>query len=475
MPKVRILSRNIDNYIRDSKHDIHKVHRDYTPEAHPFEEAREYVRALNATKLERSFAKPFLFDLKGNSDAVNILQNNKNRLNSVFSGSYDGVIKEWNLSTQSPNFEIKGHESCINGLAQIENNLLSVSDDKFIKLWDIDPLNTELAATVNGSISSSSSLILKSDKINSTYAPKFQIAAKSGLRCLDSQYSQTQDNFFAVGDTSGDIYVYELNSGRSDPVMNFNWGSDSVTSLNFNPTEPNLMLACGMDRSVSLYDIRKNKALRKVSLMMNSNKCLWNPYNPIQFAVCNEDNNTYLFDTRKLSHASKILRGHISAVMSCCFSPTGRQIVTGGYDKTIKIYKIHGNSSSNAVDTYHTKRMQKIYSVTWTLDNKYILSSSEEFNIRCWKAKAWDRLEYLSAAQKQNRNYAEALKKKYQNYPEIRRISKHRHYSKHIFVQSKQRKESLAKLKRKERNRKLHIPGHETEPARQGMVAREFE
>lgn len=463
MPKVNILSRNIDNYIRDSKHDIHKIHRDYNPEAHPFEEAREYVRALNATKLERTFAKPFLFDLKGNSDSVNLLVNNKNKLNSVFSGGFDGVIKEWNLSNKSSLFSIKGHTACINGLAQSGNKLISVSDDKLIKFWDIDPL-------IN--------------KSSPDYGPCFQIAAKVALKALDTQYrfnstvnsssSTSPENYYAVGDTAGEINIYEQ-TGRTDAVMTFNWSTDTVNCLRFNPTEQNLLLACGMNRSFSMYDLRQNSPLRKISLAMNSNCVVWNPHNPLQFAVANEDNNTYLFDSRKLSHATKILRGHIAAVMSAAYSPTGRQLVTGSYDKTIKIYDIHGNSSSNAVDTYHTKRMQKIFSVTWSLDNKYILSASDEFNIRCWKAKAWDRLEYLSASQKQNRDYAEALKKKYKNYPEIRRIKNHRHYSKHIFVQTKQRKEQLNKLRRKERNRKLHIPGHETEPARQSVVVKEYQ
>jgi len=455
MPKIKILSRNLDNYLRDSKNDIKKIHRDYAPESHPFEDQREYVRALNAVKLERSFAKPFLFDLTGNSDAVKILQNHKNRLSSIFSGSYDGMIKEWNLATKNARFTIKGHSSCVNGISQIGDNIITCSDDKHIKYWNIDPLN----------------------EINSNTEPVFQIVHNNAIKCLDSQYSEISNSnnpYFAIGDTNGDIHLYEM-SGRTDPINSFNWGTESMTSIKFNATESNLLLAAGMDNSVSLFDIRQNSALRKVTLEMGSNQVLWNPYNPIQFAVANEDNNVYLFDSRKLSHAQKILRGHISAVMSISYSPTGRQICTGSYDKTIKIFDIHGNAAPKAVDTYHTKRMQKIFSVTWTGDNKYILSASDEFNIRCWKAKAWDRLEHLSASQKSSRNYSEALKKKFQNYPEIKRIRNHRHYSKHIFVQSKQRKEQLNKLRRKERNRKLNIPGHETTPARQKMVVSEKE
>lgn len=41
--------------------------RSYGRDQHPFQEAREYTRALNATKLERLFAKPFLANLTGHT------------------------------------------------------------------------------------------------------------------------------------------------------------------------------------------------------------------------------------------------------------------------------------------------------------------------------------------------------------------------------------------------------------------------
>lgn len=58
--KIKVISRNPNDYIRETKLDIHKMPRNYSPEVHPFQAQREYVRALNATKLERMFAKPFL-------------------------------------------------------------------------------------------------------------------------------------------------------------------------------------------------------------------------------------------------------------------------------------------------------------------------------------------------------------------------------------------------------------------------------
>lgn len=46
----------------------------------------------------------------------------------------------------------------------------------------------------------------------------------------------------------------------------------------------------------------------------------------------------------------------------------------------------------NSREVYHTKRMQRISNVVWSLDDKYILSSSDEMNIRLWKARASEKL-----------------------------------------------------------------------------------
>ncbi|PNI85341.1 DCAF13 isoform 4 [Pan troglodytes] len=90
--KVKMLSRNPDNYVRETKLDLQRVPRNYDPALHPFEVPREYVRALNATKLERVFAKPFLASLDGHRDGVNCLAKHPENLATVLSGACDGEL-----------------------------------------------------------------------------------------------------------------------------------------------------------------------------------------------------------------------------------------------------------------------------------------------------------------------------------------------------------------------------------------------
>ena len=69
-----------------------QVHRNLDPALHPFEKAKEYTRALNAAKLERVFAKPFMASLE-HSDGVTCLARNPRRLNCLLSGAADGEAR----------------------------------------------------------------------------------------------------------------------------------------------------------------------------------------------------------------------------------------------------------------------------------------------------------------------------------------------------------------------------------------------
>ena len=51
---------------------------------------RECTRALNAVKLERAFAKPFVGALNGHNDGVYCMAKNPRKITSLISGSGDG-------------------------------------------------------------------------------------------------------------------------------------------------------------------------------------------------------------------------------------------------------------------------------------------------------------------------------------------------------------------------------------------------
>lgn len=171
------------------------------------------------------------------------------------------------------------------------------------------------------------------------------------------------------------------------------------------------------------------------------------------FAVANEDHNIYIFDMRKLNRALNVLKDHVSAVMDIDFSPTGEELVSASYDKTIRLWD---RSRGHSRDIYHTQRMQRVFCATFTPDAQYVLSGSEDGNIRLWRANASKREGIKSARQRQKLEYDDALKARYKHMPEIRRIKRHRHVPKQVKKAGEIKGEELASIKRRRENERKH-------------------
>ena len=68
--------------------------------------------------------------------------------------------------------------------------------------------------------------------------------------------------------------------------------------------------------------------------------------------------------------------------MSVDYSPTGREFVAGGYDRSVRIFAYNGGHSR---EVYHTKRMQRVMAVQFSADASYVFSGSDDMNLRVWK------------------------------------------------------------------------------------------
>ncbi len=272
--------------------------------------------------------------------------------------------------------------------------------------------------------------------------PIASIVGKSVFLGVD--HSWKESNFATCGEQ---VEVWD--ETRSEPLMSMTWGVDSITNIRYNPIEYNVLVTTGSDRAVVLYDIRQATPLRKVILNMKSNGVAWNPMEAFNFTVANEDSNLYTFDMRKLGRPLNVHMDHTMAVLDVDYSPTGTEFVSGSYDKTVRIFSI-GEGRSREV--YHTKRMQRIFCVCWSSDSTYLLSGSDETNIRLWKAEASKKLGKLRAREKTALDYASKLRHRYRFHPKVRRIARHRHVPKMIFKAMKERQISLASRKRKREN-----------------------
>ncbi|KAJ3073439.1 rRNA-processing protein sof1, partial [Quaeritorhiza haematococci] len=278
--KIKTISRSEEEYTRERKNDIYKTQRNLDPALHPFERAREYTRALNAAKLERLFAAPFVAAMTGHVDGIYCMAKHPTRLTSVLSGSADGEIRLWSLSNQKTTWSARAHEGFVRGACFVpfRNTFVTVGEDKTVKIWDPEqeePVNT--------------------------------FSARNAFTGIDHHRSKS---IFATSSTQIDIWDHT----RAEPIQTMTWGAETVTTVKMNQTETSILASCGTDRTVILYDLRTNSPLSKIVLKMRSNAIAWNPMEAFNFTVANEDHNCYTFDMRRLDRSINVLKDHVSAV-----------------------------------------------------------------------------------------------------------------------------------------------------------------
>lgn len=415
---------------------------------------KEYMRALAAVKMNKMFSKPFVAALDGHTDSVDVLGRSRSLLGPLFSGGADGCLNFWDLPHRRCVRSVKNaHEGFIKGLVVSNDNRIvyTCGVDKTIRLWRFDPdmmlsrAEDEDAATdtVSSDVnySDSSSLLVKS------------LDWSSGFNSIDHHWEHASMIATACAQTVDLWDVFNSNS----PVQSFQWGDEGIISARFNPSEVNLVAVTMKDNGVGLFDTRQGSGIQKVYLKNKSNAVCWNQRDPFIFALANDDGNVYQMDMRKLcgesqvvkskSSASPIVRmhtGHVQGVCDVDFNPMGHELVTGGYDKTVRIFDLNKQKSR---EIYHTQRMQRVLAVKYTGDGRFVMSGSEDTNIRLWKAVANEKLGLVDGREKRAINYRNALVDRFQNTDEVGRIHHHKHIPKWIKNEGKRRADKFESQK----------------------------
>jgi DDB1- and CUL4-associated factor 13 len=397
----------------------------------------------NAVKLEKMFKKPFIGDFgRGHVEGVYSFAKDPDSLERFASSSGDGVVKVWDLSTRKEVWAAKAHENVVKSTCWTKDRkLLTAAADKTVKLWD--PYNTESNPAPTG-------IYLGSQAFNSL----------THHRDLPN---------FAV--SSSVVSIYDLSRPSTAPTQTLSWptSSDTITCLRFNQVETSILAATSTDRGVVLFDVRTDAPLSKNVLTFACNSLSWNPMEAFNFAVASEDHNAYQFDMRNMKRALNVHKDHVAAIMDIEFSPTGEELVTGAYDRTIRLWNRSGGRSR---DVYFTKRMQRVFCATFTADSQYVLSGSDDGNVRLWRADPSSRAGVQSARQEQKLTYDRALVARYGHLPELRRIKNHTRVPNVIKKAREIKRDEEAAIKRRVENERKHSKKGKVprQPEREKMV-----
>ncbi|AFM97774.1 Sof1 domain-containing U3 snoRNP protein [Encephalitozoon hellem ATCC 50504] len=404
--KINTIYHKPEEICKERKKDVEYVSFAKDEVYHPFMREREFVRALNATKIERMLSKPFVTALSYHKEGIHVLARHFQQ--ALFaSGSFDNQVVLWDMDQKSAlkRFECN---SSIKGLGMdIEGNLYAGQEKTVKKLGD-----------------------------EQTYRCDSEVVGLDIMGTLN------------VGTTKG-VEIFDIERDFSKQQI----GTRYPLCISTSPVLTNI-IGVGEQGGLSLFDIRIGKVIHSVTVGSRTNDISFSPMDGHIFVSGNEDFCAYLHDIRYLDEPSGIYRGHGNAVVSVEFNPSGTEIATGSFDKTIRIFDVNERKSR---DTYYNKRMHNVFGVKYSHDSQFIVSGSDDGSIRVWKSYASKKLGALSKREKEALRYSEALREKYKEVGEISRISKHRFLPKPLKNTLKRIHESYKATERKRKARESEI------------------
>jgi len=275
--KVKVISRDESEHTRETTTESQRTFYNPDQNLHRFEKPREYVRALNAAKINNIYAQPFVNQLVGHRDTPKTMAFDPNSLGHMVSGSCDGEIRIWDLAGNRCLWTIEhAHNGFVYGLNVSNNTNRSMNSfyscgvDKYLKRWNLD------YNLWNGGGKDVASKPIQS------------YVAEGGLYCIDHHESE---QLLVTGGEQIDVWDAE----RTIPKQSFDGDSgtgaslDTIYAIKFNRVQKSVVGYCCRDRSVGLYDIKAGVRIKSFVMTRKSNALCWNPMNPFHLSVANED------------------------------------------------------------------------------------------------------------------------------------------------------------------------------------------
>jgi WD40 repeat protein len=285
--------------------------------------------------------------LTGHQDSVNSVVISPDG-GTVVSGSDDKTIKIWDLNTGDLKQTLTNHKSSVYSVAISPdcNTVVSGSEDKTIKIWD---LNTgDLKQTLTGRKSSVYSVVISPD-------------------C----------NTVISGSSDKTIKIWDLNTG--DLKQTLTGHQDSVWSVAIS-SDNDTIVSGNNDKTIKIWDLNTGELKRTLTGHQYS---VWSvAISPDGGTVVSgSSDNTIKIWSLKTGQLKQTLTGHNSYVNSVAISPDNHIIVSGSSDNTIKIWDLNTGELKETL----TGHQSRVKSVAISPDGGTLVSGSRDKTIKIWQ------------------------------------------------------------------------------------------
>ncbi|MBG1258898.1 serine/threonine-protein kinase [Nostoc commune] len=302
-----------------------------------FQSADEVMQAMGMECKTQHFKLPnppwrCLHTLTGHSgtlSSVNALAISPDS-NTLASASDDKTIKLWDLNSQKVLASLSGHSQAVKSVTFSPDGqiLATASDDKTIKLWRVET-SKEICTLLGHSH-----------------------AVKSVAFSPDGQ-------ILASGSWDKTIKLWDVNTSKE--ICTITGHKLQVNSVAFSP-DGKLLASASYDRTIRLWQLKA-------------------------FGRFEEK-----FENRPCYSLLGTLSGHAWAVLTVAFSPDGKILATGSDDNTIKLWEVN---TGQLICTL-VGHSWSVVAVAFTADGEMLLSASCDKTVKLWKISTAEEIVTLS-------------------------------------------------------------------------------
>jgi len=373
---------------------------------------------------------PLVRNLEGHNGSVRAVAISPDGKIAV-SGSEDGTLKLWDLSTGKALNTLEGHRDTVNSVAISSDGKIAVSgsEDDTLKLWDLstgEALNTltdhsdvvnSVAISPDGktAVSGSSDMTLKLWNLPSGKTPNTLeghthwvtavAISPDGKTAVSGSWDHTlklwnlstgkvlytlgghsdtvravaisPDGKIAVsGSEDGTLKLWDLSTGKAMNTLEGH--SDLVTVVAFSQ-DGQTAVSCSRDHTLKLWDLSTGKAMNTLE-----GHSYWVTAVAIspdgQTAVSSsEAKNLKMWNifTGKVLH---ILEGHSASIAAVSISPDGQTAVSGSFDHTLKLWDLSIGKALHTLEGHS----DTVRAVAISPDGKIAVSGSEDGTLKLW-------------------------------------------------------------------------------------------
>lgn len=311
----------------------------------------EYTRGLLPPRYSASFM---------NDDWISSVYIDEN--GGIFSGSYDGVIRQWNQSGEVEN-ELAGHSAAVKDVKVLGDCIISASADRTLKLW----INDEVKCTLVGHSAAVNAISIVGSNIISASSDK-------SLRLWTTNYENLPS---ALHDDTSESH------SRKTSQMTLNGHSAQVTGVAPHSVDRDVIYSCSEDHNLNTWDLVTGTLVESKNLSA-SLLCITNLGPTINLVACGStDRHITLVDPRADYNTSfNRLSGHKNFVVDLAANPANaHQFVSASHDGTLRVWDVRSTKSLSVLKR-QTETDNDIYAVDW---GQFIVSGGRDKKIEIYQ------------------------------------------------------------------------------------------